>query len=315
MLSEVRELFQKVETPVKNIFDGTFGRGGHTRALLSDWPEATVHAFDHDLVAIESGRSSFANEISAGRLKLYHSAFGEFEAFLASGEFDAILLDLGVSSPQVDEAERGFSFYHDGPLDMRMDQRIKMTAADIISNYSDADLVSLFRDLGEVEKPNRVVRAIVQDRQTLEFKTTKQLADMIERVDGWHKKGFHPATQYFMALRIRVNNELDHLMLALPKLLERLSLGGIMGVITFHSLEDRIVKQLYKSMDAKGRLCPNRALPATDAEIKLNPRSRSARLRGFLRSDPKPKNKYWQHSKIKGEPPEEPIEESEEMPE
>ncbi len=177
-------------------FDGTFGRGGHAKAVMETWPESKMIAFDHDEDAIKFGSQNFASEIAEGRLQLIRSNYDDFAKmktehaakFPAQG-FDRMLLDLGVSSPQLDQAHRGFSFYQDGPLDMRMDQRIEETAADIINNYEEQDLARLFIELGEVQRPFRVVRAIVNDRQHKnKFTTTKELAGLIERVDGWQKK-------------------------------------------------------------------------------------------------------------------------------
>lgn len=300
LLNEVRELFREVKRPVNNIMDGTFGRGGHTRALLADWPEATVHAFDQDEEAIRSAETAFASEIGQGRLKLYHLNFAHFKEAIVF-PLDLILLDLGVSSPQLDQSERGFSFYHDGPLDMRMDQRQKASAAELINSLDEKDLVDIFKIYGEVDRPFKVAREIVHVRKTQAITRTKQLADLIERVDGWQKKGMHPATKYFMALRIKVNRELEVIETVLPDLISALSEGGVLGVISFHSLEDRIVKNLLRDNEMRGTLLPRKAVQATEAESKSNPRSRSAKLRGFRREQPQPKNKYWQHSKVKNQ--------------
>ena len=286
-LSAVLDVFKEARGPVKVAFDGTFGRGGHTRAVLEAWPEARVVAFDWDEEAIRFGRESFAAEIASGRLRLVHASYEEFSAIRARESdfpraFDLMLLDLGVSSPQLDQAARGFSFYHDGPLDMRMDQRGETTAADIVNTWDEQDLAKLFIEYGEIQRPYRVVRAIVHDRKARKpFATTRELASMIERVDGWHKKGSHPATRYFLALRLKVNEELSTLSEALPALIDGLADGGVLAVITFHSLEDRIVKNLFKERLDVGRLVNKKVIKPSEDEVRVNPRARSAKLRAF----------------------------------
>lgn len=288
-LEDVLTVFRTARGPVRAVFDGTFGRGGHTEALMNHWPRAEVVAFDWDQEAIEFGQEKFPREISEGRLRLYRSSYVDFKKVrsdhLTQGfpnAFDLMLLDLGVSSPQLDQAHRGFSFYHDGPLDMRMDQRGELTAADIVNTWDEQDLARLFIEYGEVQRPFRVVRAIVHDRKSKKpFETTRELASMIERVDGWHKKGSHPATRYFLALRMKVNEELSTLTTAIPDLIDGLADGGILAVITFHSLEDRIVKHLFKDHLHLGRLVNKKVIKPSDEEVRNNPRARSAKLRAF----------------------------------
>jgi 16S rRNA (cytosine1402-N4)-methyltransferase len=287
-LEDVLTVFRAKQGVVSNLFDGTFGRGGHTRAIMHEYPSAKMVAFDWDEEAIRFGREKFAAEIESGRLHLVHASYADFkkvrEASSAPGfsrGFDLMLLDLGVSSPQLDTAERGFSFYHEGPLDMRMDQRLETTAADIVNTWEEQDLARLFIEYGEVQRPFRVVRAICHDRKTKPFVGTKQLAGMIERVDGWHKKGSHPATRYFLALRLKVNEELSTLARALPELIDGLAPGGVLAVITFHSLEDRIVKNVFKEHLHVGRLVNKKVIKPSDEETRANPRARSAKLRAF----------------------------------
>lgn len=288
-LNDVMTVFRSARGPIRAAFDGTFGRGGHTSAIMQEWPSAQMVAFDWDEDAIRFGENRFASELSAERLKLYHSSYIDFkrvrEENLSKGfpaAFDLMLLDLGVSSPQLDQAERGFSFYHEGPLDMRMDQRGEVTAADIVNTWDEQDLARLFIEYGEVQRPFRVVRAIVQDRKAKKpFESTRELASLIERVDGWHKKGSHPATRYFLALRLKVNEELSTLTTALPDLIHGLAEGGILAVITFHSLEDRIVKNIFKENLHLGKLVNKKVIKPTDEEVKDNPRARSAKLRAF----------------------------------
>lgn len=289
-LNEVLEVFQHAELPVRFAFDGTFGRGGHARAVLKTFPEARLTAFDWDAQAVEFGAKNFAEEMASRRLHLVRSSYRDFGSWkkqageAAPSGFNVMLLDLGVSSPQLDQADRGFSFYQDGPLDMRMDQRGDLTAADIVNTWDEQDLARLFIEYGEVSRPFRVVRAIVHDRKERKpFSTTRELASMIERVDGWHKKGSHPATRYFLALRLKVNEELSTLEQTVPELIGSLAPGGVLAIITFHSLEDRIVKNLFKQNLHLGTLVNKKVIKPSEEELNRNVRSRSAKLRAFRR--------------------------------
>ncbi|MCK6599610.1 MAG: 16S rRNA (cytosine(1402)-N(4))-methyltransferase RsmH, partial [Bdellovibrionaceae bacterium] len=226
LLNEIKahfELFRSYPNPI--YFDGTFGRGGHYRELKKMIPQMKAVVFDQDPEAIKYAHQEFSNEITSEELVIFHDNFANFEKHY-QGPIDFALLDLGVSSPQLDEAYRGFSFYHQGPLDMRMNNSSGTTAADIVNNYSEKELADLFISLGEVRNPFRVVRAIIHDRDKTPFVNTKDLSGMIERVDGWRRKGFHPATQYFMALRLAVNNELQVVEQVLPQLMKRINSGG-----------------------------------------------------------------------------------------
>ncbi len=262
-------------------FDGTFGRGGHYKALKMLYPKMKSHVMDQDQQARDYAIQNFKTEVESGELIFTNENFSNFSQS-NQGSFDMMLLDLGVSSPQLDQAERGFSFYHAGPLDMRMNQSQYTTAEMIINTWDEKDLVALFQKFGEVYKPFRVVRAIVHDRKEKAFQTTDQLAGLIERVDGWRKKGVHPATQYFMALRLAVNNELEVLENTLPVMMKALNNGGRLAVISFHSLEDRIVKNLFRNSDL-GQPVNKKVIIATDEENEKNPRARSAKLRIFER--------------------------------
>ncbi|MEZ0392860.1 MAG: 16S rRNA (cytosine(1402)-N(4))-methyltransferase RsmH [Pseudobdellovibrionaceae bacterium] len=267
--------------------DGTFGRGGHLRALLEKYPQVSALAFDQDPEAIAYARENFSEWIAIGRLQLHHGNFSEYTAE-KFGSFDLMLLDLGVSSPQLDQGLRGFSFYHEGPLDMRMNNSTGPTAADIIREFSEEELNELFKTLGEVQRPYRVTRAIVHDRGEKPFLNTRDLAGLIERVEGWHRKGHHPATQYFLALRLQVNRELEVVENSLENLAHGLKSKGRLAVLTFHSLEDRIVKNKFKelaeTMDA-GSIVNKKVIQAEWNEAKENPRARSAKLRVFERSN------------------------------
>lgn len=297
ILDQAQAVREDLQRPLHWAFDGTFGRGGHARALLEQHAEMRLIACDLDPAAHASAEVSFAKEIRERRLVLHSSNFANLPNLIESvrsefaGEFagfDFMMVDLGVSSPQLDEAERGFSFYHDGPLDMRMDPRAaRRTAADLVNELSEEELVELFSELGEVQRPYKVARAIVHERKSRRFERTLQLAQLIERVDGWHKKGHHPATLYFMGLRLAVNGELKAIEDFLPEAVASLSPKGRLAVISFHSLEDRIVKQCFRKLEEADEACGEnvrrKATVPSEIEQKQNPRSRSAKLRCFRR--------------------------------
>lgn len=262
-------------------WDGTFGRGGHFLALKSSGLIRECIAFDQDPQALEFAHWEFSAEIEAGGLVLSHENFSQFSASRWR-KFDIMLMDLGVSSPQLDDPSRGFSFYKEGPLDMRMNTEQTLTAEYFVNTLEEKDLLQLFQNYGEIRNPYRVVKAILHDRKKQAFTSTLQLAQMIERVDGWKKKGFHPATQYFQALRMLVNKELESLKEALPRVLEGLEVGGRLAVISFHSLEDRIVKWCFKE-SLFGSQIHKKVIEAQEDELEVNPRSRSAKLRVFER--------------------------------
>jgi len=294
MLEEVLKLSEGPGfTPEKRllIWDATFGRGGHTRAYLQKFPNAKVIATDRDPTALEYGQNEFKDWIAADRLQLekfnFHAAQAfEKEGIFSNQQFDLILMDLGVSSPQLDNPERGFSFYHDGPLDMRMDPTQGQSAQEVINTWTEVGLQRVFMELGEIQRPNRVVKAILNDRKEKPFTTTAQLSQLIERVEGWRKKGHHPATQYFLALRLLVNEELEGLKESLAPVMEKaLRPGGRLLVITFHSLEDRIVKYIFKERKDLGVPVNKKVIVPSRAEILDNPRSRSAKLRVFSRAE------------------------------
>lgn len=260
--------------------DGTFGRGGHTSRLLKAFPRAQVFAFDKDATAVEVAKDLIKTKFH-NRLHIIHDDFKNLRNH-GLGFFDGALFDLGVSSPQFDEAERGFTFSASGPLDMRMDQKQELKASDIINGWSEKELSDLFYHVGEVRKPNRVVRAIVHDRKEQPFETTDQLAGLIERVDKFKKGKNHPATGYFMALRIAVNGELDGLQEFLEELPLTMEPASRICVISFHSGEDRIVKNAFRNLNKKlGRIVNKKVVVPTKDEVAHNPRARSAKLRVF----------------------------------
>lgn len=282
LLNEVLDAFSTLRERTDLIyFDGTFGRGGHFRAVQQNYKPALSYATDQDVRAIETANNEWKDLIAQNKIKIIHENFYEFiKNDTTNANFDMALLDLGVSSPQLDQADRGFSFNKDGPLDMRMNQTQELTAQKIVNEYEPEDLIEIFKSYGEVQNPARVVRAITNDRTTTPFTSTLQLSGLIERVDGWRKKGFHPATQYFMALRLVVNRELEVVDKVLPLLINKMHDQGRIAVITFHSLEDRLVKNIFKD-SAQGFLVNKKVIVPSEEECRINVRARSAKLRIF----------------------------------
>ncbi|HEX4152958.1 MAG TPA: 16S rRNA (cytosine(1402)-N(4))-methyltransferase RsmH [Steroidobacteraceae bacterium] len=277
--------------------DATFGRGGHAGAILEKLiAEGRLLCLDRDPMAVADAKARFAGD---PRVKIFPAAFSELAACADAVEpglkFDGILFDLGVSSPQLDDAERGFSFMRDGPLDMRMNPEQGMSAADVVNGASEAELIRIFREFGEERMAPRIARAIVADRKIRPFERTGQLAGMISRITRSRERHKHPATRVFQALRIHVNAELDQLEAALDGALERLAPQGRLAVISFHSLEDRMVKQfmrrhatpdpVYAGLPdipphARPKLkLRGKSVEPSSAETERNPRARSARLR------------------------------------
>jgi 16S rRNA (cytosine1402-N4)-methyltransferase len=277
--------------------DATFGRGGHTAAILGALgPAGRVVAIDRDPDAIRAGRRRFEGE---SRLTLVPGSFGPLEervrAAEVEGELDGVLLDLGVSSPQLDEARRGFSFMQDGPLDMRMDNEAGQSAAQWLAKAGERELGQVLRDLGEERFARRIARAIVAARAVEPIERTGQLAAIVAAAVPTREPGKHPATRSFQALRIHVNRELEQLEQALPQAVRLLAPGGRLCVISFHSLEDRIVKRFIRREEqgdpvyaglpnvpahARPRLARvGGAIVAGEAEVAANPRARSAVLR------------------------------------
>lgn len=287
MLNEVMEMFAQanIEQP-KNYLDGTFGRGGHAEAVSKRFPEMDVYALDKDHEAVEHAKKNWEQKSKSKKFFIEQASFATVESVIEKRnwpqKYDMILLDLGVSSPQLDQGSRGFSFYHHGPLDMRMDQRSPLTAEEIINYWSEEELVDIFKDYGEVFKPYNVVKSIMRERKSGPISSTQDLSSIIERSVGWRKKGKHPATQYFMALRLVVNRELEDLKEGLQALMKHLVPGGRLVVLTFHSLEDRIVKQVFKNSEL-GKPVNKKVIKPTRQEEVENKRSRSAKLRAFER--------------------------------
>lgn len=289
-------------TPNALIADGTFGAGGYAKRALEEG--ARVIGIDRDPDAIREGAAMVSE--SGGRLSLFHGRFSKLEEALNGEKADAVMLDIGVSSMQLDEAERGFSFMRDGPLDMRMAQK-GASAADVVNFTKTADMIRIFGILGEEKNAGRIARMIEKRRLSQKFETTKDLADAIQNLVGRrHDDKIHPATRVFQALRIHVNDELGELARALIASEKVLKEGGRLAVVTFHSLEDRIVKKYFA--DRTGGSRGSRHLPETefiapsftqvkkgaidpsDAEIARNPRSRSAKLRLGVRTEAPARN-------------------------
>ena len=272
------------------VLDCTFGAGGHTKAILSHYPSCFVIALDRDRYSIKWGVENVKPHFPKKSFHLIHANFHQyshlmechFPLFMKTIGFDIIIIDLGVSSPQLDRADRGFSFYKPGPLDMRMDRTQSFLASDIVNYWSEKQLMNLFYSYGVVRNVRSVVTALVKERKKAPLKTTKQLADLIVKKQGWKKKGVHPATAYFLALRLKVNNELEGLSESLPKMINSLNNFGRIFVVTFHSLEDRIVKNLFKMKDKnEGNHLTKKVIVPNREEVKNNPRARSAKLRVF----------------------------------
>ena len=283
------------------MLDGTFGGGGYTRAML-DAAGCTVWAIDRDPAAIERGAALAAKY--PGRLQLLQGNFGEMVGLLAErgvAALDGIVLDLGVSSFQIDDAGRGFSFRSDGPLDMRM-AASGPTAADLVNTLGESELADTLYQLGEERLSRRIAKAIVMARKDASIATTLQLAEIIRRVVPNDRSGIDPATRSFQALRIRVNDELGEIVRGLEAAVRLLAPGGRLVVVSFHSLEDRLVKRFMQ--EAAGRrpgpsrhdpaglvdrsaaqftLLTSRAQRPQPDETQANPRSRSGRLRALAR--------------------------------
>lgn len=281
--------------------DATFGGGGYSRAILAR-ADCTVYGFDRDPAAV--ARAHDWSKAYGGRLALINRPFAEMEEGLADFEVDAIdgaVFDLGVSSMQLDEADRGFSFMRDGPLSMRMDGR-KPDAADVVNRAEASDLAAIFKVYGEEKRAGRIARAIVEERKAAPIESTGRLADIVKRASPPAREDrIHPATRVFQALRIFVNDELAQLAKALFAAERLLRPAGRLVVVTFHSLEDRIVKRFL--VDRTGAAAnPSRHAPAAerrgasfrllndkprspgDAELAENPRARSAKLRAAVRT-------------------------------
>lgn len=288
LLEECLEVFASVALHI--FADGTVGAGGHAAALLQSHPEIEVyHAFDQDQAALQIAK----NRLASPKVHFHHANFSQMGSVLKPGSADGILVDLGVSSMQFDTPERGFSFQKEGPLDMRMDPTQSLTAYDIVNIWSEEELGQIFRDLGEERFWRRAARAVCRERP---LRTTTELRHTLAKVLGSKKEKIDPATRIFQALRIAVNKELEHLSTFLHFAIDLLKPQGRLVVISFHSLEDRIVKQafqnaasdklstsgkkgLFLDKDPTVKLITKKPIVGTVEEIRANPRSRSAKMR------------------------------------
>jgi 16S rRNA (cytosine1402-N4)-methyltransferase len=277
--------------------DATFGRGGHSAEILQRvGPQGAVIAFDRDPAAIAAGRERFAND---GRMTLVSSAFSRLSTVVSqmglAGAIDGVLLDLGVSSPQLDDASRGFSFMQDGPLDMRMDDTAGASAAEFIAKAPEHEIARVIRDYGEDRFAKRIARAIVAARREAPIVRTLQLAEIVAQSVPVREPGKHPATRTFQAIRIQVNHEFEEIRSALTGSLIALAPGGRLCVISFHSLEDGIVKRFMQEQsqedpvyaglpDVPAHARPKlrrvgKAIHPSEQEVAANPRARSAVMR------------------------------------
>ncbi len=300
LLNETMDLL--VKNPAGIYIDGTLGRGGHATEILNRLvPEGRLIGLDRDAEAIEQTKEIL--KPYGERAVRIHGNFADMKELCKSigvTEVDGVLLDLGVSSPQLDVAERGFSFAKDGPLDMRMDRTQGRSAADLVNEDDEETLANLIYRLGEERDSRRIARAIVLERQHGRIERTLKLAEIVERAKGGRRGPIHSATQTFQALRMAVNTELESLEAGLEAGLSMLREGGRMAVITFHSLEDRPVKEFFKRHTVKReslqqggeklvydepavRLLTKKPLTAAADELKENPRARSAKLRAVER--------------------------------
>ena len=277
--------------------DGTFGRGGHAGAILAVLgPEGRLLAMDRDPEAIRSAEQQFGDD---PRFEIVQGAFTMLSNMIAQrqlqGRVNGLLLDLGVSSPQLDDASRGFSFSEDGPLDMRMDPASGISAAKWLETASESEISRVLKTYGEERFARRIARSIVETRHESPLQTTRQLAGLVAAAVPVREKNKHPATRSFQAIRIFINSELDEIAAVLDQVIEVLAPQGRLAVISFHSLEDRIVKRFIRDeyrgeqaplefplagMDYVPRLKPvGKAIRASEAELNVNPRARSAVLR------------------------------------
>lgn len=276
--------------------DATFGRGGHAADILQRLAAAgRLLAMDRDPAAVQAARARFADE---PRFSIEQGSFASLHVYIQRlglvGRIDGLLLDLGVSSPQLDDAQRGFSFRQDGPLDMRMDPTTGMSAAQWLAQAREAEITTVLRDYGEERYARRIARAIVQARAEAPIDTTRRLAEIVAAANPAWEKNKDPATRTFQALRIQINNELEELASCLSHVVDQLAHGGRLVVISFHSLEDRMVKRFIRQQQ-QGETLPRglpvmlqhqpllrrvgKALKPQPEEVRQNPRARSAIMR------------------------------------
>ncbi|HEV8542039.1 MAG TPA: 16S rRNA (cytosine(1402)-N(4))-methyltransferase RsmH [Verrucomicrobiae bacterium] len=294
----LREVLEALRPAAGQLFlDGTLGGGGHAEAILeTSSPTGRLIGLDRDEAALRAAGERLTR--FEGRFKLQRANYVEMEQFAGEASCDGVLLDLGVSSPQLDQAERGFSFQQEGPLDMRMDQRDPVTAAVIVNTWPEEELANLFWELGEEKASRRIAGGIAKRRAVRKFETTRDLAEFIGGMVGRGKQKIHPATRVFQALRMEVNRELEALEEGLEAAWRVLKPGGRLAVITFHSLEDRMMKEFGRELERdylnqeevdvpefripktpEARWLSRKPMVASAVELAENPRARSAKLR------------------------------------
>ena len=275
--------------------DCTFGRGGHSQVLLEKLNSSgKLYVLDQDPSAIECAQQKFCND---ERVKIIHQTFAKLAEVGRSNDLlakvDGIFFDLGVSSPQLDEAQRGFSFSHDGPLDMRMNTSAGITAAEWLASVSVKEFISVLREFGEERLAKKIASKVLEQQQISAITTTKQLAEIVKTCYPNNYQGIHPATRTFQAIRIAINEELQALQHGLEAAFDLLNGGGRLAVISFHSLEDRMVKRFIRDTKQQDLLPKLPVMPElndhlksvgklirpSEEELEVNPRSRSARLR------------------------------------
>ncbi|WP_207391549.1 16S rRNA (cytosine(1402)-N(4))-methyltransferase RsmH [Streptomonospora litoralis] len=303
MLDRIAELLAPaLAAPGAVLVDGTLGLGGHAAALLDAHPRMRLVGVDRDTAALERSRARLAPY--ADRVEFAHAEYDDVPEVLdglGRTEVQAVLLDLGVSSPQLDESERGFAYSHEAPLDMRMDRTQRRTAADVVNTYSVAELTRVLRDYGEERFAGRIAQAVARRRAAEPIDSTRVLAELVRDAipAATRRTGGNPAKRTFQALRIEVNAELDILSRALPAAVERLAVEGRIAVLSYHSLEDRITKRALGALatdttpaglpvplpehSPQLRLLTRGAESPTDQENEANPRAASARLRAAER--------------------------------
>ncbi|QPM66939.1 16S rRNA (cytosine(1402)-N(4))-methyltransferase RsmH [Atribacter laminatus] len=277
----VAEVIQYLITDPKGVYvDATVGGGGHAKAILEKTTQqAVLIGIDRDREAIDAAGQVLAD--FGSRVKLVHGSFSAIAEILHQEEvvtIHGVLFDLGVSSRQLDIPERGFSFSQDGPLDMRMNQSQKMDACQVVNTFSEKELADIFFYYGEERKSRKIARSIVNSRQRKPITTTKELEKIIWNCNPGRRGGIHPATRVFMALRIYINHELDELPKALESVLQFMKEGARLVVLSYHSLEDRIVKNFFRNNDQLAVINRKPMTPSLQ-EIQVNPRARSARMR------------------------------------
>jgi 16S rRNA (cytosine1402-N4)-methyltransferase len=283
MLKEIIDLLQPENKRL--IVDATLGMGGHSLAILRQMPlDGKLVAFDRDVASLKKADEKLKE--FEGRYRLIHDNYRNLKKqllVLDVKNVDGIVMDFGISSFQLDDPSRGFSLRQEGPLDMRMDQAESKTAADLVNLLPEKELSRIIKEYGEDRHHNRIARYIVQARMNRPIRTTKELSDVVLRAMPFShtREKIHPATRTFQALRIAVNKELESIELAIDQSINLLQPGGRIAVIAFHSLEDRIVKEKFRTAAKAGelRLLTKKPLRPTDQEVEINSRSRSARLR------------------------------------